>query len=89
MTTQTNANPRPSSAILIATVAVVVAFPVIIGLQTLFHRDKAEAVPRPAKTAAPKESYGWVDRERGVVRIPVQRAMEFIVQESTDEVTPK
>ena len=26
------------------------------------------------------DGYGWVDRERGVARIPVQRAMEILVQ---------
>lgn len=26
------------------------------------------------------ESYGWVDKSRGVVRIPIERAMELIVR---------
>jgi hypothetical protein len=26
------------------------------------------------------DSYGWVDKERGVVRIPVQRAMDLVLQ---------
>jgi hypothetical protein len=25
-------------------------------------------------------SYGWVDRERGVVRIPIERAKELLVE---------
>ncbi len=27
------------------------------------------------------EGYGWVDRERGDVRIPIERAMELVVKE--------
>lgn len=26
------------------------------------------------------ETYGWVDKERGVVRIPIDRAMDLVVQ---------
>jgi hypothetical protein len=28
------------------------------------------------------ESYGWVDREKGVVRIPIDRAMELVVKQA-------
>jgi hypothetical protein len=27
------------------------------------------------------EGYGWVDRENGVVRIPIERAMELVAEE--------
>ena len=27
-------------------------------------------------------NYGWIDRQRGVVRIPIERAMELLVKES-------
>lgn len=26
------------------------------------------------------ESYGWVDRENGIVRIPIERAMQIVVE---------
>jgi hypothetical protein len=26
------------------------------------------------------EEYGWVDRERGTIRIPVERAMELLLE---------
>jgi hypothetical protein len=29
------------------------------------------------------ESYGWVDRDRGLVRIPVRAAMELVVRSAT------
>lgn len=34
------------------------------------------------------ESYGWVDRERGIARIPVERAMELLVQRREGEAEP-
>src|SRR5262245_1179145 len=33
-----------------------------------------------AEEQAALDGYGWVDREHGVARIPVQRAMEILVQ---------
>lgn len=33
-----------------------------------------------AEEQAALDGYGWVDRERGVARIPVRRAMEILVQ---------
>jgi hypothetical protein len=33
------------------------------------------------KQAMQAESYGWVDRKAGVVRLPLARAMELVVQE--------
>jgi hypothetical protein len=33
-----------------------------------------------ARAAAELSSYGWVDKQQGVVRIPVERAMEMVVE---------
>ena len=33
-----------------------------------------------AREAAALESYGWVDRQKGIVHIPVERAMELLVE---------
>ena len=33
-------------------------------------------------------SYGWVDRDRGIVRIPIDRAMELAAQGSAPNMTP-
>ena len=30
----------------------------------------------------PLHQYAWVDRERGIVRIPIERAMQLLVEES-------
>ncbi len=34
------------------------------------------------------ESYGWVDREKGVVHIPVERAMELLVERGLPKPQP-
>lgn len=39
---------------------------------------KEDAVP--TATVDRLKTYGWVDREKGVVRIPIQRAMELAVE---------
>jgi hypothetical protein len=42
--------------------------------------------PRPTlrdEQRAVLESYGWVDRARGIVRIPITRAMEIVAAEGT------
>src|SRR5690242_20433108 len=33
--------------------------------------------------------YGWVDRGRGIVRIPIERAMELIAQRESQRPTPQ
>jgi hypothetical protein len=43
--------------------------------------------PRPTVVVAPRsleadrrlEGYDWVDREHGIIRIPIERAMELVV----------
>ena len=46
-------------------------------LQISPSEDWAEMLRREQ---AVLDSYGWVDRSRGIVRIPIERAMELIAQ---------
>jgi hypothetical protein len=46
-------------------------------LQTDPHRDLRELV---SAEDAVLESYGWVDREAGIARIPISRAMELLAE---------
>jgi hypothetical protein len=46
-------------------------------LQTDPHRDLRELV---GAENAVLESYGWVDREAGIARIPISRAMELLAE---------
>jgi hypothetical protein len=34
-----------------------------------------------SRESRPIEGYEWVDRERGIVRIPVERAMDLIAED--------
>ncbi|HUC85551.1 MAG TPA: hypothetical protein VL970_10195 [Candidatus Acidoferrales bacterium] len=42
--------------------------------------DHAERVALEAAQDAQLNSYGWVDRSNGIVRIPIARAMELLLQ---------
>jgi hypothetical protein len=41
----------------------------------------AKSASSPAGKPAPSEGYSWVDREAGIVRIPVQNAMKILAQQ--------
>ena len=43
----------------------------------------AETLQTKAAQAARLQAYGWIDREKGVVALPVERAMELVVGESS------
>jgi hypothetical protein len=48
--------------------------------QELFELD--DRAPRDRQAQHKRlESYGWVDRDAGVIHIPIQRAMERMVEE--------
>ena len=42
--------------------------------------DHAEMMALRARQDAELNSYGWIDRSNGVVRIPIERAMDLIAQ---------
>lgn len=45
--------------------------------------DASAIADRPARIAPALEklaTYGWVDRQKGIVRIPIERAMDLLVQ---------
>jgi hypothetical protein len=44
--------------------------------------DHAVGLELRARQRRELSRYGWVDREQGVVEIPIERAMELIVEES-------
>ncbi|HVZ23631.1 MAG TPA: hypothetical protein VG871_21305 [Vicinamibacterales bacterium] len=53
----------------------------ILGIyQTLINRDDTTAQDT-ARDLRTLNSYGWVDRSRGVVHIPIERAMELVAKE--------
>ena len=76
---------------------VILLFVMIIMLQAYFYRAARQEYN--TKVVAPRNevllaslaeqqqqlhSYRWIDPEKGVVGIPVQRAMELVIQEGLD-----
>src|SRR5438270_583292 len=42
---------------------------------------KALLVEQRAKEASAAQNYGWIDQPKGVVRLPIDRAMELTIQD--------
>jgi hypothetical protein len=72
----------------------ILTFVIIVVLQSWFYKVQADenykkvVAPRTeafssqiAEQRADLHSYGWVDQKQGIVRIPVERAIELLVQE--------
>ncbi len=83
------------TAIAIATfVGAVLTFAAILGIQVLYyavanrqHEQKVIAAPTIDSDTVITEQevkltrYGWIDREKNQVAIPIERAMEVVVRE--------
>jgi len=83
------------TAIAVATfIGAALTFAAIIGLQVLYyavanrqHEEKVIAVPTFESDSAIAEQevrltrYGWIDREKDQVAVPIERAMELVVRE--------
>ena len=88
-------DPRSSTTLIVGAVGIVLLVVVVILLEVLFY-DTAETEYQRKVVAEPPQqlrllqaeqrerlnSYHWVDRENGVVAIPIERAMELVVRES-------
>lgn len=75
-------------------IGAVLTFAVILGLQVLYyavanrqHEQKVVAAPTFESDSVIAEQevkltrYGWIDREKNQVAIPIERAMELVVRE--------
>jgi hypothetical protein len=87
----------PMSAV-VGILSAILLFVIIVALQALFYTMQEDEFERKVYSQPYEElqrldaqqleqlsSYGWVSEADGVVRIPVERAMELIVEESTDK----
>jgi len=83
MTTQPDDSPKTVTVLLVAILLPLLALPIIIALQTIYHAGQDIVVDRraPAAVASPPQGYAWLDRKNGVVRIPIERAMTLVVDE--------
>jgi hypothetical protein len=87
----------PKTGFLITAAAVIGGFLIFaLILVVAYLPNKPEALPQGTKTpeeratilrelrakeTAAATSYGWVDQTKGVVRIPIERAMQLTVEE--------
>lgn len=87
----------PASAV-VGLVGAILLFVIIVALQGLFYSMERAEFERKANETPFEDlarldaeqlemlnSYGWVDQQRGIVRVPIRRAMELVVAEAPAE----
>ncbi len=86
-------DPKTGLTLVVGIVGVLLLVMIIVGLQAVYYDVEndivAEIYAEPsldvklvkAQQLEVLNSYGWVDREKGVVRIPIDRAMELVIAE--------
>lgn len=92
MADNSNSNGSSFTASLLGTLATIAVFAVLVFLAYGLN-DKNEVMPTgdevsfptgasiKAKDAETLNSYGWVDKEKGIVRIPADLAADLVIQE--------
>lgn len=90
-----NDDPRASSTVVIGVIGALVLFLIVVALQAVYYRaERAESLDKVYRavpeelTRVRNEQMGrlhtprWVDRAQGVVAIPVEDAMDLVVEEA-------
>lgn len=93
-TSEKYADPSAYGTIVVGFVGAILTVAIIIGLQALFYSVEQEENVEKVYSQSAEElarlraeqlellnSYRWIDREKGIVGIPIDRAMEMTVQE--------
>jgi hypothetical protein len=86
-------DPDIALTTMVVIVGAVLTFVVVVFLQAVFYRAEAEEYQRKVVDVTPKQlrsaraeqtqilnEYRWVDRENGVVAIPIDQAMEIMIE---------
>lgn len=95
-------DPNAPMTVVVGIVGCILVFVIIVALQALFHEAKDAEFRRKVINQKPEQlrslrseqleqlnSYRWVDQQAGVVAIPIDRAMELMVQEARSETSPR
>ncbi len=90
-----DSDPNAAMTILVGISGAVVLFVIVVLLQAFFYRSeeaeqRKKVVNVQAETLADVRAqqqevlngYRWVDQQRGVVAIPIDRAMELMIRDS-------
>lgn len=88
-------DPRSAMTLVIGAVGVVLLAVLVILLQALFYRTAEAERWRKVVSQPPQElrqlqagqldrinSYRWIDEPNGVVAVPIDRAMELVLEEA-------
>ncbi|MFH1279606.1 MAG: hypothetical protein ABIK65_14660 [Candidatus Eisenbacteria bacterium] len=88
-------DPRTGMLWVVGVIGVVLIVTIVVWLQAIFYRVEEAETGRKIHGRVPEQlarlraeqqgelhSYGWVDEKSGVVRLPIDRAMELVVSES-------
>ena len=88
-------DPDASTTLAVGAASAILLFALVLVLQGLFNRSAEAESERKIVSRVPEEiersraeqlgkigAYAWLDRGAGVVAIPIERAMELIIEES-------
>ncbi len=94
-------DPDAPLTLVVGVIGVILLFVLIVGLQTLFYVAQRAEERRKVVAVAPEElrsleasqltileEYRWVDRGKGIVGIPIDRAMELLVRREAAKPAP-
>jgi hypothetical protein len=93
-------DPDVPRTLYIAVVSVILVFVIVVGLQAWFYNiEEAEVLRKQSGQAAPEllrlraeqleqlNEYRWADRKNNTVAIPIERAMQLVVDELAADTT--
>lgn len=94
-------DPDPFATVYVGIVGTILLIFCILALQAAYYNLDAAEAQRKIFSQPPVElmelragqqhnltTYGWVDRDKGIVRIPIDRAIELTVQELASGAAP-
>jgi len=96
-----DSDPNTPRTVLVGFVGTVLLVVIIVALQTLFYNVEKKEYQRKIVNQIPEElaslkaqqtenlhAYRWIDKASGIVAIPIDRAIELVVQESSNPAAP-
>lgn len=89
---------RVGPVVLAGVIGAVLLFAMIVGLSALFLRQQQKAAYDERASRSPDElhslesgqierlsEYTWINQKKGIVRIPIERAMKLVVEDAGEK----